>query len=113
MSAIHDYVASIERNDDIDFSLYDKYNVKRGLRNADGTGVLVGLTRVGDVKGYEIRDEIKVAIDGRLFYRGVDVEDIVANIAAEGRFAFEETAYLLMFGSLPNEEQRSKLDPQF
>ncbi|MDR0637322.1 MAG: citrate/2-methylcitrate synthase [Spirochaetaceae bacterium] len=105
MSAIHDYVASIERNDDIDFSLYDKYNVKRGLRNADGTGVLVGLTRVGDVKGYEMRDGMKVAIDGKLFYRGVDVEDIVMRAAAERRYAFEETAYLLMFGSLPNEGQ--------
>jgi citrate synthase len=105
MSAIHDYVANIERNDDIDFSLYDKYNVKRGLRNADGTGVLVGLTRVGDVKGYEMRDGVKVPIDGKLFYRGVDLEDIVSHAAAEHRYAFEETAYLLMFGSLPNTEQ--------
>jgi citrate synthase len=105
MSAIHDYVASIERNDDIDFSLYDKYNVKRGLRNADGTGVLVGLTRVGDVKGYEMRDGVKVPIDGKLFYRGVDLEDIVSHAAAEHRYAFEETAYLLLFGSLPNTEQ--------
>ncbi|MDR1096380.1 MAG: citrate/2-methylcitrate synthase [Spirochaetaceae bacterium] len=105
MSAIHDYVANIERNDDIDFSLYDKYNVKRGLRNADGTGVLVGLTRVGDVKGYEMRDGVKVPIDGKLFYRGVDLEDIVFHAASEHRYAFEETAYLLMFGSLPNAEQ--------
>jgi citrate synthase len=105
MSAIRDYVANIERNDDIDFSLYDKFNVKRGLRNADGTGVLVGLTRVGDVKGYEMRDGVKVPIDGKLYYRGIDLEDIVANAVAEGRYAFEETAYLLMFGSLPNAEQ--------
>jgi citrate synthase len=105
MSAIHDYVANIERNDDIDFSLYDKFNVKRGLRNADGTGVLVGLTRVGDVKGYEIRDGVKVPIDGKLFYRGVDLEDIVSHAVSERRYAFEETAYLLMFGSLPNGEQ--------
>jgi citrate synthase len=105
MDAIRNYVANIERNDDIDFSLYDKYNVKRGLRNADGTGVLVGLTRVGDVKGYEIRDGAKVPIDGKLFYRGVDLEDIVSNAASEHRYAFEETAYLLMFGALPNTEQ--------
>jgi citrate synthase len=105
MNAIHDYVVNIERNDDIDFSLYDKYNVKRGLRNADGTGVLVGLTRVGDVKGYEMRDGVKVAIDGKLFYRGVDIEDIVAVSVMDRRFVFEETVYLLMFGSLPNAEQ--------
>jgi citrate synthase len=105
MGATQDYVANIKRNDDIDFSLYDKYNVKRGLRNADGTGVLVGLTRVGDVKGYEIRDGMKVPIDGKLFYRGVDLEDIVSNAASEHRYAFEETAYLLMFGALPNTAQ--------
>jgi citrate synthase len=105
MSEIHDYVANIERNDDIDFSLYDKFNVKRGLRNADGTGVLVGLTRVGDVKGYEMRDGVKTPIDGKLYYRGVDVEDIVLHAAAERRYAFEETVYLLMFGSLPDTAQ--------
>jgi citrate synthase len=106
MSAeIHDYVQSIERNDQIDFGLYEKYNVKRGLRNADGTGVLVGLTRIGDVRGYEIVDGIKTPAPGTLFYRGIDVESIVKNAAAEKRFAFEETVYLLMFGSLPDSGQ--------
>ena len=105
MGEIRDYVANIERNDEIDFSLYDKYNVKRGLRNADGTGVLVGLTRIGDVQGYEMRGGVKVPVDGKLYYRGVDLEDITAASAAERRFAFEETAYLLMFGSLPSAAQ--------
>jgi citrate synthase len=105
VSEIHDYVSNIERNDEIDFSLYDKFNVKRGLRNADGTGVLVGLTRVGDVKGYERRDGVKVPIDGKLYYRGIDIEEITAAAEREKRAAFEETAYLLMFGSLPTAPQ--------
>jgi len=85
--------------------LYDKFNVKRGLRNADGTGVLVGLTRIGDVHGYDIIDGKKVAVDGKLFYRGYDVEDLVAAAEAEKRFGFEETVFLLLFGTLPGKEQ--------
>ena len=89
----------------IDRSLYDKYNVKRGLRNADGTGVLVGLTRVGNVHGYVISESEKVPIPGQLFYRGVDVKDLVDGCQAEGRFGYEECAYLLLFGELPTKTQ--------
>ena len=64
-------------NDPIDQSLYSKYDVKRGLRNANGTGVLVGLTRIGDVVGYDIKDGQKIAIPGRLVYRGYNVEDLI------------------------------------
>jgi citrate synthase len=71
------------------------------LRNADGTGVLVGLTRIGDVHGYIMDEGEKIPVDGKLYYRGVDVEDLVRNAAAEGRFGFEETVYLLLFGTLP------------
>jgi citrate synthase len=101
MAKVTDYITEVTSNGYIDVALYDKYNVKRGLRNADGSGVLVGLTRVGEVHGYIINEEEKLAVDGKLFYRGVDVEDLVAAAAKENRFGFEETVYLLMFGKLP------------
>ncbi|MDR2435600.1 MAG: citrate/2-methylcitrate synthase [Treponema sp.] len=104
MSGIKDYIASVTGNDYIDIDLYDKYNVKRGLRNADGTGVLVGLTRIGDVHGYIIDEGEKVPVDGKLYYRGIDVEALVAAAAKEGRFCFEETIYLLLFGQLPDKK---------
>jgi citrate synthase len=102
---VKDYITEIITNDQICVDLYDKYNVKRGLRNADGSGVLVGLTRVGEVHGYIINEEEKIAIDGKLFYRGIDIEEIIAAAAKEKRFAFEETAYLLLFGELPTKER--------
>jgi citrate synthase len=105
MEGGREYTAKVVRNSFIDSELYAKFNVKRGLRNADGTGVLVGLTRIGDVHGYIIDEGEKVAIDGKLFYRGIDVEDLVAAAAKEGRFGFEEAVYLLMFGTLPAKEQ--------
>lgn len=95
------YVEKVVDNSAIDIDLYGKYNVKRGLRNADGTGVLVGLTRVGDVHGYIIDEGERVAVDGKLYYRGIDVESIVRSAAEEKRFGYEETVYLLMFGELP------------
>ena len=86
--------------------LYEHYNVKRGLRNADGTGVLVGLTNVGEVHGYVIDENEKVPIPGKLYYRGYDVEKLVAGIQEEKRrFGFEETCFLLLFGTLPNEAE--------
>ncbi|MDR0550970.1 MAG: citrate synthase [Spirochaetaceae bacterium] len=89
----------------IDSLLYDKFNVKRGLRNADGTGVLVGLTNVGEVHGYMVSEGEKIAVDGKLFYRGVDVEDIVRHTEEEERYGFEETVYLLLFGRLPTKDE--------
>ncbi|MCL1815121.1 MAG: citrate/2-methylcitrate synthase [Treponema sp.] len=85
--------------------LFDRFNVKRGLRNADGTGVLVGLTRIGDVHGYIIDEGEKIPVDGKLYYRGIDVEDLVQKAETEKRFCFEETVYLLLFGVLPNKAQ--------
>ena len=102
---LKDHLTEITGNDYIENELYSKYNVKRGLRNADGTGVLVGLTRVGDVHGYIVDEGEKTAIPGKLFYRGIDVEDIAANAEKDGRFCFEETVYLLLFGKLPNKKQ--------
>ena len=83
---------------------FTDYNVKRGLRNADGTGVLAGLTAIGEVHGYVMDEGNKAPVEGKLRYRGIDVEDIVAHCRAEKRFGFEETAFLLLFGFLPSRE---------
>lgn len=89
----------------IDAYYYDKYNVKRGLRNQDGTGVLVGLTSIGEVSGYIIADNEKEAVPGKLIYRGVDIRDIVEDVASSNRHGFEEVIFLLLFGVLPNQAQ--------
>ncbi len=85
--------------------LYEKYGVKRGLRNADGTGVMAGITQIGNVRGYYIQDGERVPMDGQLIYRGIDVKDLIRGFLKEDRFGYEETAYLLLLGSLPNREQ--------
>ena len=97
--------ADVRRADTFDPELYQKYNVKRGLRNADGTGVLVGLTTIGAVHGYVVSEGEKEAVPGQLFYRGINVVDLARNCQAEGRFGFEECAYLLLFGELPTREK--------
>ncbi len=99
------YIQRISTNDEIEMALYSRYNVKRGLRNADGTGVLVGLTRVGDVHGYIIDEGERIAVDGKLYYRGIDVEDLTRAAANEKRFGYEETVYLLLFGELPTADE--------
>ena len=94
---------SIKTTSRIDNELFTEYNVKRGLRNEDHSGVLVGLTKIGNVVGYEKLPEGGLkAIPGRLIYRGIDVEDLVL---AEKRFGFEETAFLLLSGYLPDKEE--------
>ncbi len=94
-----------ETMNSIPFDLYTKYSVKRGLRNEDGTGVLVGLTEIGDVHGYIIDEGEIIPVDGRLEYRGIKVKDIVTAFQKEKRFGFEETSYLLLFGELPTRAQ--------
>jgi len=89
----------------IDEKLFKEYDVKRGLRNADHTGVLVGLTRVGSVVGYEKVDGKLVAIEGKLIYRGIDINDIVHGCQEEKRFGYDETVFLLLFGRLPLKEE--------
>jgi len=96
------YADKIRATGKIDPALYEKYNVKRGLRNADGTGVLVGLTGIGSVHGYMISESEKVSVPGQLFYRGINVNDLVKGFQEEKRFGFEECAYLLLFGELPH-----------
>jgi citrate synthase len=95
----------IRKADYIDPALYRKYNVKRGLRNEDGTGVLVGLTNIGNVHGYIVSEGERQAIPGELYYRGINVRDIAAADKKEHRFGYEETAYLLLFGELPTAKQ--------
>jgi citrate synthase len=92
----------------IDPQLYPKYNVKRGLRNANGTGVLVGLTSIGDVHGYIIDEGEKVPVEGRLRYRGIELDEIVRGFQSEKRHGFNEVAYLLLFGFLPTREQLAR-----
>lgn len=89
-------------NSSINQELFVKYNVKRGLRNADGTGVLVGLTSIGDVHGYIMDENEKVSVEGRLRYRGIEIEDIVKGFQQEKRYGFNEVAYLLLFGHMPD-----------
>ena len=94
-----------EANDPIDQNLYQKYDVRRGLRYADGRGVLVGLTRVGDVVGYDVVDGQKIAIPGKLIYRGYDIEDLIKDAESTDQFGYEQTVYLLLFGELPTQSQ--------
>lgn len=99
------YATISAANNQINQELYSKYNVKRGLRNSDGTGVLVGLTEVGDVHAYIMDENEIVPVDGRLLYRGIDIFDLVEGFVGEKRFGFEECCYLLLFGELPDEER--------
>ena len=90
----------------IDAELFKKLDVKRGLRNEDGTGVLVGLTNIGNVVGYDRRaDGSLVPIEGKLFFRGYEVRDLVRAFIEENRFGFEEIAFLLLSGRLPDHEE--------
>lgn len=94
-------------NNHIKRRLYRKFNVKRGLRNDNGTGVIVGLTQISSVIGYKMVDEQKVPTEGRLLYRGYDILDLVEGIHKDGRYGFEEITYLLLFGELPTHNELS------
>jgi len=89
----------------IDRKYYRSDNIKRGLRNSDGTAVIVGVTKIGSVQGYVIEDGMRVPIPGRLYYRGYAIEDIIESHRKNDTFGYEEVAYLLLMGSLPNKEQ--------
>lgn len=102
---LDEYGALAEKNNSINPALYEKFNVKRGLRNADGTGVLVGLTEIGEVHAYIMDENEKVPVEGRLLYRGIDIIDLVNGFQKEDRHGFEECTYLLLFGELPNKQQ--------
>ena len=95
-----------EKENYIDPQLYKDYNVKRGLRNEDGRGVLTGLTRVAEIQSYTVTEDEHIRpADGVLYYRGIDCREVVRGSESRGRYAFEETAYLLLFGQLPDQAQ--------
>lgn len=97
-------------NSSIDPELYQKYDVKRGLRDINGKGVLTGLTEIAEVRSYITIDNEMIPCEGKLFYRGLDIEEIVNGFVSEKRFGFEETTYLLLFGKLPNKEELKKFN---
>lgn len=105
LSFLQDICSQYINQNRISPDLYERYGVKRGLRNADGTGVMAGITQIGNVRGYYIQDGEKVPAPGQLIYRGIDVTHLIDGFTREGRFGFEETAYLLLFGSLPDRKQ--------
>jgi citrate synthase len=102
MNIIETIEKSAYKSAQTDKELFDKYNVKRGLRNSDGSGVLVGLTNIGDVVGYEREGDKLIPCHGQLYYRGVNVTDLVHGFQRDGRHGFDETTFLLLSGRLPS-----------
>lgn len=100
----HELVVDSMKSGEIDLNLYQEYDVKRGLRDSSGKGVLTGLTEISDVTGYRLVDGVKEPAEGMLYYQGYDVAKLVGE-DVQRKFAFEEATYLLLFGHLPNEEQ--------
>lgn len=103
--SVLDLCSICKKNAKINPELYDKYDVKRGLRDKNGTGVLTGLTEIGEVKSYTIDDGEIIPCEGKLYYHGIDIESLVDGFTKDERFGYEETAYLLIFGELPTAEQ--------
>lgn len=101
----HKLSLKAKENNSIKPEYYEMYNVKRGLRNANGTGVLVGLTEIGDVRGYSLEDGKKIPKEGELFYRGIEIQSFVKGFQRDKRFGFEECIYLLLFGELPKKDE--------
>ncbi len=97
----NEFTTMAQINSYIDPELHGKYNTKRGLRNKDGTGVLIGLTEIGEVHAYIISDGEKIPQEGRLYYRGIEVNALVRGFQEEQRHGFDETCFLLLFGKLP------------
>ncbi|MCH5199484.1 MAG: citrate/2-methylcitrate synthase [Oscillospiraceae bacterium] len=102
---IAEYTNLCKKNFDINPELYSKYDVKRGLRDVNGKGVLTGLTKIAEVKSYTIDDGDIIPCEGKLYYHGINMEQIVNGFTADNRFGFEEVAYLLLFGELPSKQQ--------
>ena len=102
---IRDLAELCVKNGRIDPELYTKYDVKRGLRDLNGKGVLTGLTEISEIRSTKVVDGKEVPCEGQLFYRGINVEDLIRGCVRDRRFGFEETTYLLLFGELPTREQ--------
>ena len=105
MDALSSLCHELDKNNSINTKDYQKYHVKRGLRNEDGTGVMAGLTRICSVEGYYILDGERLPKEGKLSYRGYNINDIVNGCIENNRFGFEEVVWLLLFGDLPTENQ--------
>ena len=101
------------KNSTIEQNLYIEHKVNRGLRDINGKGVLAGLTEISEICSKEIIDGKEVPCDGKLFYRGIDIESLVSGFVKEKRFGFEEIAYLLILGELPNKEQLKDFKEDF
>ncbi|MDP4128374.1 MAG: citrate/2-methylcitrate synthase [Bacillota bacterium] len=101
---LREFSRMAETSSSINPELYSKYQVKRGLRDLDGRGVLVGLTEIGEVHSYILDEGEIVQVPGRLIYRGYDIVDLVKGFIEDNRFGFEEITYLLLFGQLPNQQ---------
>ena len=99
-------------NGQIPAALYTQYQVNRGLRDLDGNGVLTGLTEISEIQSSKLVNGKKVSCKGQLFYRGYNVEDLVSGFLKDNRFGFEETAFLLLFGQLPTEQQLADFNAQ-
>ena len=108
-TTVSELCAEYRANNVITKDEYEYFRVKRGLRNQDGTGVMAGLTHVCNVHGYLIDDGDKVPDEGRLTYRGMNVSDIINGCRSEGRFAYEEIVWLLIFGKLPDKRQYNRI----
>ena len=102
---IHKLANLCLENNQIDPGLYDVYHVKKGLREPSGKGVLTGLTEISTVNGTREVDGKIVPIEGELYYRGINIKDLVKGFSEDGRFGYEETVYLLLFGSLPDKNE--------
>ena len=98
---LEELTRNAEKMNRIPLELYQKYSVKRGLRNDDGTGVLVGLTEIGYVHGYIIDEGQIIPVDGRLEYRGININDITGGFQTDKRYGFEEVCYLLLSSHCP------------
>ncbi|PUU88402.1 MAG: citrate synthase [Halanaerobium sp.] len=104
---LEDRAQKVEQVNKIDKEYYRQYDIKQGLRNSDGTGVVVGFTKIGSVHGYTYCDGVKTPIEGKLFYRDIEIDELVKNT---GEFGFESIVYLLLFGALPGEEELRKFN---
>lgn len=107
---IHKMASLCEESSTIDSTLFAKYEVKRGLRDLNGQGVLTGLTEISEIRSYTVVDREMIPCEGKLYYQGIDIEEIVDGFLAEKRFGFEEVVYLLLFGKLPNSEELEELN---
>ncbi|MBS5522663.1 MAG: citrate/2-methylcitrate synthase [Clostridiales bacterium] len=107
---ILEYAGMCSENGVINPELYTKYDVKRGLRDINGKGVVAGLTHISDIISYKEVDGKVIPCDGELYYRGISINDIVRGFIREKRFGFEEVAHLLLFGRLPNADELKKFD---